>query len=271
MVSQESARWSRLGKQIRAEREKAGLSLDDLSEATGISGSMLSAMERGQRGIKRSHIVKIDRALGTKKILEGAWDGSARVEVLPPWFREAAARERAAKEIRQYAALFIPGLLQTLDYSRALLRSGLPAEPQSRIEQLAAARIDRQALLTGDDPPRLLVVVDEMALRRPVGGDSVMRDQLDRLLAVTDGPYPVVQFQVIPFDTVGHPGLSNDFVLYEIDGGSLLWVETRRTGDATQQSEMVNDYLRHFANLQGAALPLSLSRRLISDVWKEFK
>ncbi|MDA2814144.1 helix-turn-helix transcriptional regulator [Nocardiopsis sp. RSe5-2] len=269
MVGKNSARWARVGRQIHAEREKVGIPLKDLAEATGISAAMLSAMERGKRGIKRSHVVKIDAALGTKKILEGVWDGSAESDLLPPWFQQAAQRERAATEIRQYSLTVVPGLVQTEDYMRTLLRSGLPNAPTAKLEELVQARRTRQRLLEGEVPPRLLLILDETVLRRPVGGRAIMRNQLDRLVEVADWPY--VSVQVVPFATEHHPGLSNGFVLYRVDGGYLLWLETRRSGTGSQDAEAVDDYLRLFGDLQGAALPAAASLKLIKEIRGEFE
>ncbi|GAB3448699.1 hypothetical protein GCM10027570_22460 [Streptomonospora sediminis] len=96
-----------------------------MARRVALSPTMLSAMERGARGIKREHLERINKELGTNSILVDAWDHSSDSGV-PEWYQDGAERERAASEIREYHPLLVPGLLQTEDYARTLLRVGLP-------------------------------------------------------------------------------------------------------------------------------------------------
>ena len=265
MVRGESWRSPRLGAQIRAERRKAGLSLAELHERTGISLTMISAMERGARGIKSEHVERIDAALSTEPMFQLAWDkisGSA----LPSWFQDAAKRERAAREIRAYNPLVVPGLLQTEGYAWALIRAGLPSASNERVNELVQARMARQSLLSGSAPPRFLAVLDEMALRRPVGGHAIMKPQLERLEEAVQGFH--VRVQIIPFATEHHPGLNNAFSLYRLDsdGALLLFVEARSGGMAIRDPEQTVDHLQFFADLQAVALPPDQSARLLTKL-----
>jgi transcriptional regulator with XRE-family HTH domain len=260
-------RWVRLGKQIRVYRERSGLSQEELGERIKLSPTMLSAMERGARGIKRSHMEQIDSALGTRDLLTQAWDrteGSG----LPPWYRGAAELEREASEIQEYQPMVVPGLLQTEDYARHLIRVGLPNETPSGIDRLVHGRMQRQELLEAESPPRLLYVMDEATLRRPFGGRDLMCRQLTHLLEVSQKPH--VMIHIVPFDTADHPGLSNGFALISVPAkGSILYIETRRIGTPTADADAVEDYVRLFGDLRGAALPRDTSHRLISQVLGE--
>ncbi|WP_461000872.1 DUF5753 domain-containing protein [Streptomonospora sediminis] len=129
--------------------------------------------------------------------------------------------------------------------------------------------MDRQTILTAERPPRLIAVLDEGALRRPLGGREIMRRQIVRLAEVSEEQN--VSIQVVPYDTEYHPGLSNAFTLYEIpDRGSILYVETRCSGSATEDPENVADHMRLFGDLLGVALPPIASRKLIEQIRKDF-
>ncbi|MEY9214042.1 transcriptional regulator with XRE-family HTH domain [Thermobifida halotolerans] len=268
MVHTVKGRWVKLGRQIKGCRERAGISQRELARRVALSPTMFSAMERGARGIKREHLERIDKALGTGGVLADAWDRSSD-SGLPEWYQDGAERERMAFEIREYHPLVVPGLLQTEEYARALLRVGLPHSTPAEIEDLVRGRMDRQTLLTSDRPPRLLVVVDEGVLRRPLGGRGIMKRQIARLLEASDEQH--ISIQVVPYDTEHHPGLSNAFILYEISNrGSVLYVETRGTGMATDDTERVSDHMRLFGDLLGVALPPAASRKLIEQIQGEF-
>jgi hypothetical protein len=134
-------------------------------------------------------------------------------DILPNWFSMYVSLEGAAALIRSYEPHFVPGLLQTEDYARGVLTSGAVGQTSPEdIERHVALRMERQVLLTRSDAPRFWFVLDETALRRPVGGPQVMRAQLDRLLEVAKLPH--VTLQVAPFSAGPHPGTYGPFVLF---------------------------------------------------------
>ncbi len=268
MVHKNKNRWVKIGRQIRANRERAGLSQRELAKRVLMSPAMLSAMERGARGIKREHLERLDKALGTGGTLIDSWDTSSDLG-LPEWYQDGAERERAAFEIREYSPLLVPGLLQTEEYARTILRAGLPTKTPAEIKELTRGRMERQATLKAECPPRLLVILDEGMLRRPIGGRETMRGQLARLLKASNEPN--ISIQVVPYETEHHPGLSEAFTLYAIhDKGTVLYIETRRTGTGTDSPDDVDDYSRLFGDLLGAALPVAASRKLIERIQGEF-
>lgn len=121
---------------------------------------------------------------------------------LPAWFDGNAGLEEEASRIRAYGAHFVPALLQTEDYVRAMTALGHPWAKAREIEHRVSLRMRRQASLHGDDPPHFWAVVDEMALRRPVAGLPALRKQIKHLLDLTDLPH--VTLQIVSFDRVGH-------------------------------------------------------------------
>lgn len=134
-------------------------------------------------------------------------------DVLPDWFSMYVSLEGAASLLRMYEPHFVPGLLQTEDYARSVMRSGAvgQARPED-IERHVALRMQRQSLLAGPDSPKLWVVMDETVLRRPVGSADTMRGQIDRLLEATGMPH--VTLQIAEFSTGHHPGTYGPFVLF---------------------------------------------------------
>ncbi len=233
-----------------------------------ISPTMLSAMERGARGIKRDHVERIDTALSTSGTLTDLWDRSSG-SGLPTWYQGVADIEQAASEIRIYHPLLVPGLLQIEEYTEHIFRVGRPRDTPAELDDLVRGRMNRQAIFDRERPPRLVAVLDEGVLRRPTGGRGIMRRQLSRLLAACDQPY--ISIQVVPYESDHHPGLSNAFTLFTVPKKPpVLYVETRRSGAPTDDPEAVDDYSQLFADLQGAALPLGASRQLIAQMQGEF-
>jgi hypothetical protein len=132
--------------------------------------------------------------------------------VLPAWFSAFVSLEGEARTIRAYEPHYVPGLLQTEDYARAVLRAGSPHLPDPHIERSVALRLERQTLLTRPDAPVLWVCVDETVLRRPIGGPGVMRTQLDRLVEACS--WPNVRLQVVPFAAGPHPAMYGPFHIF---------------------------------------------------------
>jgi hypothetical protein len=112
--------------------------------------------------------------------------------------------------------LLIPGLLQTEEYARAVLAAAHPASPETEVERLVSARMDRQAILDQAEPPLLWVILDEGVLIRPVGGPAVMRDQIERLVKAARQPRIVLQ--VVPCGAGAHAGLAGQFAIAGFDG-----------------------------------------------------
>jgi Domain of unknown function (DUF5753) len=154
-------------------------------------------------------------------------------DVLPDWFQVYVGLEEAAALIRLYEVQFVPGLLQTADYARAVVRLGQPGASAAEIERRVSLRMSRQELLSKPDAPRLWAVVDEAALRRPIGGKEVMRAQLERLIEVTKEPN--ITLQVVPFSSGCHTAEGGAFTILrfpEVDLPDVLPLpgQTRRRG-----------------------------------------
>jgi transcriptional regulator with XRE-family HTH domain len=198
-----------LGTQLRRLRESRGITREAAGDAIRASHAKISRLELGRVGYK-------ERDVSDLLTLYGVLDPERRAEflelahqantpgwwhkygdVLPNWFEMHIGLEEAASIIRTYEVQFVPGLLQTPDYARAVTRLGHPQASAEEIERRVDLRIRRQQLLTRPEAPKLWAVVDEAALRRPLGGTAAMRHQLEHLIEANERPNVTVQ--VAPF------------------------------------------------------------------------
>jgi len=211
-----------LGSQLRMLREVKGITREEAGYAIRASGSKISRMELGRVSFKERDVTDLLKlygvdedetatlvALATQANSPGWWHKYG--DVLPDWFQVYVGLEEAASLIRLYEVQFVPGLLQTADYARAVVRLGQPGAAPEEIERRISLRMGRQELLTKPGGPRLWAIVDEAALRRPIGGKEVMRAQLEQLILATEEPQ--VTLQVMPFRSGGHAAEAGAFTI----------------------------------------------------------
>jgi transcriptional regulator with XRE-family HTH domain len=210
-----------VGAQLRRLRTEMGLSREEAGETIRASEWKIHRLENGQVGFKERDIIDLLRLyevtdpdevaafllLTREANTPGWWQHYG--DVLPRWFRTYVDLESAATLIRTYEGQFIPGLLQTDDYIRAVIGGAQLEESSEEMGRRVRLRMARQTLLTREHPPRLWAVVDEAALRRPVGGPEVMRGQLERLIDASK--LPNVTLQVLPFAVGAHSGMTGAF------------------------------------------------------------
>ncbi|MBT2492977.1 helix-turn-helix domain-containing protein [Streptomyces sp. ISL-96] len=216
-----------LGKRLLDLRERAGLSREQAAKVLRVTPATIRRMETAEVALKIPYVQLLLQAYG-----HSAHDIDSFVElaeeankpgwwqrfhgILPDWFSMYVSLEGAASLIRAYEPQFVPGLLQTESYARAIMRSGAIGRTGSgaadAIERHVALRMERQSLLTRPDAPKFWVVMDETVLRRPVGSPDVLGEQIDRLLEAVE--MPNVTLQVVEFSTGHHPGTYGPFVLF---------------------------------------------------------
>jgi transcriptional regulator with XRE-family HTH domain len=197
-----------LGARLRKLREAAGVSREDASHAIRGSDSKISRLELGRTSFKLRDVTDLlnlyqvsedERAtllaMAESANTPGWWQTYG--DAVPAWFAPYLGLEQAAEIVRCYQVQFVPGLLQTPDYAHAVLRIGADDNPELDIEQQVSVRMRRQQILRRPSPPRLWAVIDEAALRRPIGGTSVARAQLEHLIEMARLSH--VSIQVAPF------------------------------------------------------------------------
>lgn len=231
-------RRRQLGRQLRELRREAGYStIEAAAKRSGLSRASISRIESAKQTILPRTVLTLCHAYGVGQPLldhllslaEKSDDRGWLVQYsqsVPDWFARYVGEEADAAEIWVYAVECVPGLLQTDDYIRAIMAAAQPSVTEAELARSVAFRRARQGRLSGDSPPRLIAVINEAALRRPVGGEGVMREQLQRLVELAEQPNITVQ--VLPFTAGAHPAMINPFnvLLFAADAGDpTIYVE----------------------------------------------
>ncbi|MFJ5881809.1 helix-turn-helix domain-containing protein [Kitasatospora cineracea] len=246
-----------LGSQLRRLREGCAISREDAGYAIRASESKISRMELGRVSFKERDVADLLSLYGlsagpdreallalVREANKSGWWHSYN-DVLPNWFQTYIGLEEAAALIRTYEVQFIPGLLQCEDYARAIFAQNRPALDDAEIGRRVTLRARRQKLLTDGRGPKLWAVIDEAALRRPVGGPEVMRAQLEHLVELAQLPSVVVQ--VMPFRFGAHAGESGAFSVLrfpEQDLPDVVYLEQLTSALYLDKRDDVDEYLQ---------------------------
>jgi transcriptional regulator with XRE-family HTH domain len=271
-----------VGAQLRRLRTEAGLSRDEAGEAIRASEWKIHRLENGQVGFKDRDIGDLLRLYGVTDpddiagFLQFAREANAPGwwqqygDLVPQWFKAYVDLESAATLIRTYEGQLVPGLLQTEDYMRAVIGAHLD-EPPEEAERRVALRMARQTLLTRPDRPRLWAVIDEAALRRPVGSPEAMRGQLERLIAATK--LVNVVLQILPFRAGAHPGMVGAFSILRFADGELpdvVYVEHLTSAQYLDRRDDVNRYLHVMDRISMRAAPPDKTMDILHKILQEF-
>ncbi|MGP3958279.1 helix-turn-helix domain-containing protein [Nonomuraea sp. 3N208] len=198
-----------IGAQLRRLRESRGITRDDAGYAIRGSHSKISRMESGRTGFKTRDVADLLTLYGVTDDAERtsllalvaqanapSWWNDYR-DAIPDWFEPYLGLEHDAALIRIHEVQFVPGLLQTEDYARAVITQGHEHDSAKLIERRVALRMRRQEILVPPTPRKLWVVMDEGTLRRRVGGEATMRAQLEHLARMAEQPH--ITLQIFPF------------------------------------------------------------------------
>ncbi|MER5989702.1 helix-turn-helix domain-containing protein [Streptomyces viridosporus] len=251
------------GWELRRQREEHGLKQGQLGEIIFCTGSLIGQIETTKKVPTRDFSERVDAALGTDGLFSRLIGLVLRSQ-LPTWFQPYAEMEAKAAYISTYQAQVVYGLLQTEEYARAVLATGLPDD----LEGLVAARVERQRILEREQPPLAWVVLDEAVLHRPIGGAEVMRRQLAHLLEFTGHRW--VHVQVLPNRAGEHASLAGSFNLLRFeDDPDVVYTEDLISGHMTANPETIKEAALRYARLQAAALSVEDSAELITRVMEE--
>ncbi len=271
-----------LGTQLRRLREAAGITPEEAGYEIRASRSKISRMEHGRVGFKERDVRDLlalygvtDEqmkagllAMARQANVHGWW--SQFGDILPDWFETYLGLEAAASLLRSFEMQFVNGLFQTEAYARAVTVLGHRGAPSTDIDRRVSLRMRRQQLLTSPAPPRVWSVLDEAALRRPVGGPAVMRGQLERLLEV--GTPPQVTMQVVPVRRGGHTAAGGSFSVLrfaEPDLPDVVYIEQLTSAIYLEGRTDVDHYMEILNQLSAEALTPAESARLIREIIQE--
>ncbi|MFJ3900902.1 Scr1 family TA system antitoxin-like transcriptional regulator [Streptomyces sp. NPDC090025] len=257
------------GEELRRRREAAGLTQDQLSELTIISRSHLAHMEAGRRRPSPDDAKRLDRELKAGEFFQRflpTLDGKAVAE----HFAEALEFEGEAIVIREYAPKVVPGILQTAAYAAEVLNSGSTPKSDEERDQLLVTRLERAQILEDFDSPVVWVLLDEAVIRRPVGGPSVMCEQLRHIVAL--GESRRIRVHVLPFSVGYHALIEGEVkLMWFADQPPIAYTEGLKSGRVWENPDVVRDCQLAYDHALGDALSHRGSLALIRSVAEEYE
>ncbi|MEU8003325.1 helix-turn-helix transcriptional regulator [Catellatospora sp. NPDC049111] len=266
----------RVGYRLRELRGKAGMTTIEAAAVIGSSDAKISRLERGLTPVRPGDVqLLLDRYGGTDHaerdlLVRLAGDSGRRgwwqAYELPEWFNLYIGLESAASSICNFETLLIPGLLQTADYTRALVRQAHPTATAERVERMVDARLKRQDRLSGNDPLKLRAVVGEAALHCTVGTPDVMRAQFTHLARMSESPN--IELRLVPFSSLayaphGRPVVILDFP--EPGDPGLVYFDHLGKGVYVEDEAHIAIHRQAFELLVGGALTTEDSARHFAD------
>jgi transcriptional regulator with XRE-family HTH domain len=272
-----------VGAQLRRLREANGMTREAAGYAIRGSESKISRLELGRVSFKKRDITDLlklyglpeddERAESLVRLAEeanqpGWWHRYD--EAITKWFETYLGLEEAANYIRTYENQFIPGLLQTEDYARAVVSIGMQRAPGEDIEPKVRLRMERQRILERTEPPVIWAVIDEAALRRPMSGRRVMKAQIRHLLDLMKRPNITVQ--VVPFRQGGHAAESGAFTILrfeEKDLPDVVYLEQLVSALYLDKREHVDRYAEVMVRLAGESPTPEASEELLSKILEQ--
>ncbi|MFJ8183560.1 helix-turn-helix transcriptional regulator [Streptomyces sp. NPDC096105] len=208
-----------VGRQLKLRREAAGMRAAEFGRVVGYGEDMVYKIEGGKRIPRQEFLDKADEVLNAGGLIAAAWEDVKKVRY-PKRVRELGKMEAKAVEIGLYECNIIPGLLQTPEHARALIRAAQPPYTPDDVERMVAARLARRSVFERDPAPSIHFVVEEAPLRRQIAGTVMWRQQLEHLLEM--GRLNNVTLQVMPTNTEAHPGLDGRIELLKFPDGTAV-------------------------------------------------
>jgi len=267
-----AVRRRQLGTVLKGLRAQKGLTVEQVAAGIGVSSSKMSRLENGLRGasdedIRRlSDLYQVD-AEQREHLAELAREGKQRATWQPQGlpYSTYVGLEADAVSISDFGLGLMPGLLQTADYARAILRAAVPKWVPSVVERRVAGRMARQALLFSERRPLFDAVIDESVLHRVVGSPTMMRAQLERLLELSE--LPNVTVRVIPYEAGALPNGNNKFIILRFaipDMSDIVYIEGLTDDQYLDEPNEVEVYNLTFRTLANLAATPAVTRNMIS-------
>ena len=257
------------GAEVRRAREAAGMTLADLGAAVPCDASTVSKIEAGILGPTGRFLAACVEAFPQLEWLSRFYHDSRTWgdAPFPRWFEDWLNIERETSSLRIWQPIIVPGLLQTAGYARALFLAGQSDTSDHVLDQLVAARLGRQGILDGPEPPNLWVVLDEAVLHRRIGTPKTTYDQLVQLADMSMRSY--ISVQVVPESTGAHAGLGGAFMIATVDGRPDIMHTEGVEGQTIERNALVRKAAVAFDLVRSDALARSASRDLILKVAEE--
>ncbi|MDB1088072.1 helix-turn-helix transcriptional regulator [Streptomyces sp. ACA25] len=273
-----TARRRRLGSELRNFRKEAGKTLDDAADVLECHRSRISRLETGHLPIKRRDVEDLLDLYGvTEDGIRATLSAMARRSNQQNWWEEYGldptyenllGLESEATYIRSFETVLVPGLLQTDDYTKAVIRANPAMVSEDSVDKLLRVRAERKTILTRKESPvRFWAIVGEAALRTPVGGSGVMTAQIEHLAKMTEQPN--ITLQVLPYRSGAHAGLSGPFVIFAFPmpgDREIIFLENLTSSLYLEKPSTVEEYTLVFDVLRSSALNPGDSLDLVNEI-----
>ncbi|OBQ52585.1 transcriptional regulator [Streptomyces sp. H-KF8] len=277
-----------VGVQLTGFREDAGLAQDQAARSVGFSAAKLSRIEsgKGRRPPTESDVRALLKLYGTDdyevsvlvKLLQRAgepgWWQRYDKRLMPEWFDRLVGLQEAAATIRTFEIQYVPGLLQTAAYTRAVVERGLPHAPASEVQRRVELRMRRAELLTRGGAPQLWAVIDESVLLRVLGSAEVMREQLTHLMRMAERPNVAVQIVPLSVTNASAPAIPVTYLRFGgLDLPDVVYLEHIRSANFLEDLDETEEYRIALDRLADEALrpreSLDLLRATTRDRYPE--
>ncbi|HEX5569446.1 MAG TPA: helix-turn-helix transcriptional regulator [Streptomyces sp.] len=276
-----TVRRRRLGQELRRLRELRGMTAEEVADRLLVSQSKISRLENGRRSISQRDVRDLCRVyeVEDQRIVDSLMQMAKESRQQGWWhafgdipYSVYIGLETDAASLRVYEPQVVPGLLQTQAYAEAVVAGALPEASAADVEKRVKVRMRRQERIHDEkNPLRLWAVVDEAALRRKVGGQQIMRDQLERLVELSRLPHVTVQ--VLPFSMGAHPGLNGQYAILEFPDtvdSTVVYLEGVTSDLYLEKASDVHSYSVMYEHLRAQALNADQTREFIEGIAKEY-
>jgi transcriptional regulator with XRE-family HTH domain len=271
-------RLRRLAGELKRLRVAAGLKQEEVAERTGLDASSIYRIERALNRPQR-------RTVTTLLSLYGVTDPNRQATLLG-WLKDSGQQgwfqlyepylpeqyqtyigfEYEAESLRNYESLFVPGLLQTEDYARAVIRGVVPTISPDDVQRRVEVRMQRQIVFQRPTPMQLWAIMDEAAIRREVGGPSVMHAQLQHLVRASASPH--IRVQVVPFGAGAHPGMPGSCIVMDFADpfdAPLVYLDSLAGDLFLETADDVERFSATFEQIAAQALTPTQTKKLIQE------
>jgi transcriptional regulator with XRE-family HTH domain len=259
---------SKFAKQLQGWRSKRGWTQVELAEKLGYSNALVSQVEQQQKAPSADFAAKCDEVFDTPETFADLQELVAR-EAWPSYFAPVIDAETRAAQVHEWDQRVMPGLLQTEDYARSVIKAGQPRISPDELERKVTSRLERQAIFARESArPMYWAVIHEGVLRHVVGSPEIMGTQLDRLIEAADSPDIIIQ--VLPYSASEHPGTDGPILIFDFDGvPSSAYTECKGGGMIIEQPEQVAGLVTTMSLIRAAALSPRESRNYIAKIRDE--
>ncbi|MGW2814420.1 helix-turn-helix domain-containing protein [Streptomyces sp. NPDC001415] len=260
------------GAELRYKREAAGLTLEQLAEGSFRGVPFLSQIERGERRMPLDLAKHVDERLGTDGFFQRRCEDARRAKQSghAEYFADVAEMERGSETIEEWAPMLVPGLLQTPEYARAIVRAAMPRAAGDEVEEKVSARMARVSLFEQDQPPEFWAILDESVVRRRVLPPLQMAELLEHIAEVIHATRGILQ--IVPETVASHPFMMGTArVMTFPDAPPVAYMEGLHSGQLVDYPALVKQYRRSYDLLRAAALSPQASLAMIEKTAEDFR